>query len=532
MPTIHWAHQAAESLARRTAGRTAVIETGYGPSGLPHMGTVAEVLRSAMVARAYRDVTGGGRVRFLSVTDDMDGLRRVPATVPAGAGMEQCIGRPLCDIPNPWGDGSFAAHNASLLRDHLRHFGLRTVEPHDALARLSDEAGTAPDEILCIMASDLYRGGHYDAVLQRVAARAGEIGGIVLPDLGAERRRTWCPFVPIHDGQALAEIDDWEISGDVIGWRDSNGQRLHASILGGGCKLQWRADWSARWVALGVDFEMHGKDLMDSVRLGSRIAPLLGGRAPLTFQYELFLDESGAKMSKSVGNGVGVDEWRRHAPPAVFRHFLARDPRAARRIGPATIPRAVDEWLDALRDPAAPSAEITLAHEAAPPVVRSRLSFATILGVSELSDAEDPRVVVQMLAGHDPVGVDGKDPLLSELVQCAVARHLDIGRPQRRYRVPYGPELEALADLIRALRGCPPDADAVQFEAYEVGKAHGGREGLREFFRLVYGTLLGADNGPRIGTLAEAIGVDVLADRIASRAGLLIEPMQPIPGAV
>lgn len=519
----HWTRQAAEAAARRigSTGRTATFETGYGPSGAPHMGTVAEVLRTAMVARAFREVTGGAPLRLVSVTDDMDGLRRVPEGEAGRDRLATYLGAPLCDIPAPEGGGSFAARNAALLRGHLRRFGLRAVEPAESLARLLAGEPTDADEVLCVMASDLYRGGHHDAVLRRVAARASEIAAVVGPELGAERRATWCPFVPLHRGRMVTDTRDWSIEGEALAWTDAKGERHLTPVLGGGAKLQWRVDWSARWVALGVDFEMHGKDLADSVRLGNRIAPLLGGRAPVTYQYELFLDEDGAKMSKSVGNGVGLEEWERHAPAGAFRHFLARDPRRARRVGRATLPQAVDEWLAALRDPADPSADARLAHPEGLPPVASRLGFATVLAVAALADADGPEAVWRLLEGYDPEGVNRGDPLLGDLVRCAVARHVDIGRPSRRYLDPDEDGRAALADLAATLRACPEgaDAEAVQFQVYEAGKRHGGKEGLRDFFRLVYGALLGEESGPRVGTLAEAVGRDYLVDLIETRLG-------------
>ena len=516
----HWAFQAAEALARRVPqGSVAVLETGYGPSGPPHMGTVAEVLRTVMVARAYAALTGGRPVRLISVTDDMDGLRRVPEGVPAAAGMERCIGMPLCDIPDPLGVAeSYAAANAGLLRSHLRHFGLDAPEPAESLQRLLREDTTGAAEVLCVSASGLYRGGHYDAAMVRAAAAAPAIMDVVLPELGAERRSTWCPFVPVHRGRAVAAVRDWHLRDTCLVWTDEEGARQETSILGGGCKLQWRVDWSSRWTAFGVDFEMHGKDLMDSVRLGTRIAPLLGGRAPQMLRYELFLDEEGGKISKSVGNGIGMDAWRQHVPRGAFWHFLQRDPRPARRVGPQTLPQAAEDWLVALGQ-GGMDAGLALIHPDGTPAVRSRLGFSTILAVAAMADAAGEETVWRLLEGYDPAGVDRTDTLLAEMVACAVRRNEDTGGTGRTYAVPDAAGRAALADLAATLLECPADSgpDDVQAAVYEAGKRHGGKEGLKAFFALVYSVLLGKDHGPRLGTLAEAVGVRLLAAKLQAR---------------
>jgi lysyl-tRNA synthetase class 1 len=516
----HWAWRLARQVAARAEGRTAVFETGYGPSGAPHIGTVAEVLRTMMVVRAYREITGGAPVRVLAMTDDMDGMRKVPLNVSGREALEPFVGAPLCDVPSPWGGDSFAADCAAALRGHLRAFGLRPVEPAEALPRLLAGDATGPDEVLCLMSSDLYRGGAYDGMLLRVAAEAGRIAAIVAPTLRGERRGTWCPFVPLHEGRMVTDTRDWAVGADgrSLEWGDADGRRHVSPLLGGGAKLQWKADWAMRWVVLGVDFEMHGKDLADSVVLGSRISPLLGGRAPATFRYELFLDEDGAKLSKSVGNGASVAEWERHAPPGALWSFLARDPGRARRLGPGAVPQAVEDWLRDLRGPPGPS--LALVHPEGAPAPRFRLSFATVLGVCALADADEPGPVWALLSGYDP-GVDRADPLLSALVAAAVARHADVERPLRRYRAPDAREREALADLARRLRAFPDgsDGEAVQQEVYECGKAWYGKERLRDFFRMVYAAVLGREEGPRLGTLAEAVGPAFLADKVEAAAG-------------
>lgn len=522
----HWAWQAAAALARRMRdrpGAMATLATGYGPSGAPHMGTVAEVLRTAMVAQAYRDITNNAPLRILSITDDMDGLRRAPLDDPNRLELEGYIGRPLCDIPDFSGcHTSYAARNVALLRGHLQHFEMTAVDPERSLQAVLDADPSAPDEVLCILSSDLYRGGHHDSMLRRVAGSASDIVRIVAPELGLERRRTWCPFVPLHDGVMVTDTHEWSAEDDVLAWQDADGSAHVTPVTGGACKLQWRVDWAMRWVGLGVDFEMHGKDLEDSVRLGHRIAPLLGGRAPVTLQYELFLDENGAKMSKSVGNGVAMGDWERHSPPAVFRHFLARDPRRARRIGTATIPEAVDLWLTDVRSAGTGTItpEVHLAHgDVKVPAIAMRLSFATLLAVVGLADTELPEVAIGLLSGYDPVGIDPQNATVTALVACAIQRHLQVGRPLRHYHVADDQQRVALLDLAAALEGFEDAStqEAIQAVIYEVGKRHGGPEGLREFFRLSYQVMLGQADGPRLGNLAAAVGPLYLASLLRER---------------
>lgn len=501
-----WAVEQAEAVARRVGDRTAVFETGYGPSGLPHMGTVAEVLRTAMVVRAYRDVTGNRPVRFISMTDDMDGLRKVPSNIPNREAMLEHVGRPLADIPWPFGThDSFAAHNLALLREALRHFGMSPMGTDESLDRILEGYETEDDEVLCVRSSDLYRGGHYDDQLARVAEAAPALLDIVLPELGADRRATWCPFVPMHDGHMVTETRDWELEDGVLSWASEDGTRLSSSIYGGNAKLQWRADWAMRWVALGVDFEMHGKDLIDSVRVGSRIARALGGAAPVTFRYELFLDEVGAKISKSVGNGVGLKDWQRHAPADAFWSFLERDPRRARRIGVSTIPTAVDDWLTGME---------------APP---TRLSFSTILAITGLCDAGSPDEVLGLLATYDD-GFEPEAPEARALVQCAVDLYLDQVRPFRQFREPDANEravLERVVELLRQSEGRP--GEDIQFDIYEIGKETYGKPALRDFFRMFYEVVLGEQSGPRMGTMAEAVGAGYLSDRISGRLSARLE---------
>jgi lysyl-tRNA synthetase class 1 len=496
-----WPFEEAQKVAARlaAAGRTdALFETGYGPSGLPHIGTFGEVARTSWVRHAFGVLTGLPS-RLLAFSDDMDGLRKVPDNVPQREMLVQHLGRPLSRIPDPFGTHeSFAAHNNARLCRFLDSFGF---------------------DYEFASATDCYRAGRFDAALLRVMETYDEIMAVMLPSLGPERRATYSPILPLHPvtGRvmqvALERLD--RAAGTVV-WRDPvSGAALETPVTGGYCKLQWKADWAMRWHALGVDYEMSGKDLIDSVRLSARICRILGSAPPVGFTYELFLDEHGQKISKSKGNGLSVEDWLRYAPAESLGQFMFNAPQRAKRLFFDQIPRAVDEYLaNAERARAQGGAELR-ANPAwhihagrVPDDAASPVSFAMLLNLASVAAAETPDILWGFLRRYSPQATPASQPLLARLVEHAIAYYRDFVRPTKRFRPPTEQERAALRDLGARLAALPPDADseAVQSVVFAVGRAHGFAE-LRDWFGCLYQVLLGQQEGPRFGGFVALYGV-------------------------
>ena len=325
-----WPFEEAQKVARRleASGKSsALFETGYGPSGLPHIGTFGEVARTTWVRHAFTLLTGLPS-RLLAFSDDMDGLRKVPDNVPNKPMLAQHLGKPLTRIPDPFGThASFGAHNNAMLRSFLDAFGF----DYDFAS-----------------STEYYASGRFDAALLRVLEKHDEILAVMLPTLGADRQATYSPILPVHPVTGIvmqAKIEKIDVAAGTVAWRDADGKWFETPVTGGACKLQWKADWAMRWHALGVDYEMSGKDLIDSVRLSGKICRIIGSEPPVGFTYELFLDEQAQKISKSKGNGLSVEEWLRYAPPESLAQFMFNQPQRAKRLYFDVIPKAVDEYL-------------------------------------------------------------------------------------------------------------------------------------------------------------------------------------------
>ena len=330
-----WPFEEARKLLQRIGERPpekgyALLETGYGPSGLPHIGTFGEVVRTTMVRQAFQRISDVP-TRLFCFSDDMDGLRKVPDNIPNREMVAQHLGKPLTQIPDPFGEHeSFGAHNNARLRSFLDAFGF---------------------DYEFQSSTDWYRSGRFDAALRRALECYDEIMAVMLPTLGAERQQTYSPFLPLcpKTGRVLqVPVVERDVSAGTIVYQDEDGSRVEVPVTGGHCKLQWKADWAMRWYALGVDYEMSGKDLIDSVRLGGRITRILGGKPPENLTYELFLDDKGEKISKSKGNGLTVEEWLAYAPEESLALFMYQKPRAAKRLYFDVIPRTVDDYLSFL----------------------------------------------------------------------------------------------------------------------------------------------------------------------------------------
>ena len=496
-----WPFAEARKLLARLGGRVpakgyALFETGYGPSGLPHIGTFGEVARTAMVRRAFAELSGIP-TRLFAFSDDMDGLRRAPDNVPNGEALAAHLGKPLTSVPDPFGTHeSFGAHNNARLRAFLDRFGF---------------------DYEFVSATECYRSGRFDAALLGVLQAYDKVMEIVLPTLGPERRRTYSPFLPVcpETGIVLqAPVLHRDPDAGTIVYEDGKGRRVEQPVTGGQCKLQWKADWAMRWRALDVDYEMAGKDLIDSVRLSGRICRALGGRPPEGFIYELFLDERGGKISKSRGNGLAIEEWLEYAPEESLALFMFQKPKAAKRLYFGVIPRAVDDYRAFLERAAGEGPAQLLEnpawhiHGGAPPEPEAGISFSLLLNLAAASDARDKDTLWGFISRYDPEASPQTRPRLDRLAGFAVAYCRDFVAPQKVWRNPDAREAAALADLADRLAALPRDADGetVQAEVYAVGKAH-GFEPLRTWFAALYEVLLGRGQGPRFGSFAALYGL-------------------------
>jgi lysyl-tRNA synthetase class 1 len=496
-----WPFEEAAKVVRRleaSGKRQALFETGYGPSGLPHFGTFGEVARTSWVRHAFTVMTGLPS-KLLAFSDDMDGLRKVPDNVPNKDMLQRFLGQPLTRIPDPFGTHpSFGAHNNARLRAFLDSFGF---------------------EYEFASSTDYYASGRFDAALIRVLECHDKVLEVILPTLGPERRASYSPILPIHPRTGIVmqvPMERIDPAAGTVTWRDpEGGETFETSVKGGHCKLQWKADWAMRWYALGVDYEMSGKDLIDSVRLSSRLCRILGSPPPETFTYELFLDDAGQKISKSKGNGLSVDEWLRYAPAESLGQFMYNQPQRAKRLYFDVIPRAVDEYIaniEKLRtqpeaeQPTNPAWHIHFGR--LPNHAGSPISFAMLLNLASVANAHTPDILWGFIRRYIPDATPDSEPLLARLVEHAIAYYHDFIRVKKQFRHPEPFEREALQDLAATLAALPPQAPAetIQNAVFEVGKRHPFPE-LRAWFGCLYQVLLGQPEGPRFGGFTALYGI-------------------------
>ena len=489
----------------RPDGQPVVFETGYGPSGLPHIGTFQEVLRTTLVRRAYEALTGGAPTRLIAFSDDMDGLRKVPDNVPNTALLEANLGKPLSRIPDPFNAGfqSFAAHNNAMLRAFLDRFGF---------------------EYEFVAASERYNSGTFDAALRQVLRCNQGILDIMLPTLREERRRTYSPVLPISPAtgrvlQVPVEVVDAEAG--LIRFTDEDGSTIEQSALGGQAKLQWKVDWAMRWYALGVDYEMYGKDLTDSGVQSGKIVQLLGGRKPEGLIYELFLDEKGEKISKSKGNGLTIEEWLTYGSEESLGFYIFPNPKSAKSLHTGVIPRAVDDYWQFR----AALAEQPLDKQLGNPVWHLLgttdparggagdglpVTYALLLNLVGVLGPHATREQVWSYLGNYVSDADpAAHPQLDALVTRALAYNHDFIAPTLARRAPAANEAAALRELDQWLAAHPAaGAEDIQNAVYEIGKREEhGFETLRDWFRALYETLLGSAQGPRMGSFIALYGI-------------------------
>ena len=508
----------------RTGQSEVLFETGYGPSGLPHIGTFGEVARTSMVRHAFEVLSEGKiKTRLIAFSDDMDGLRKVPDNVPNKEMLSSHLGKPLTQIPDPFGKfESFAHHNNAMLRDFLDRFGF---------------------DYEFASSTDYYSSGRFDAALLHMLERFDQVQAIMLPSLREERASTYSPFLPIHPRTGIVmqvALEARDAKAGTITWRDPETKEIFETpVTGGHCKLQWKPDWAMRWYALKVDYEMAGKDLIDSVKLSGSIVNALGGQAPEGFNYELFLDEKGQKISKSKGNGLTIEEWLTYASPESLSQFMFQKPREAKRLHFDVIPRTVDEYLQflggyprqdwklRLGNPVwhihsghPPSAEVL--HHPSEAASATTITFTMLLNLAAVANSEDPQVLWGFLRRYAP-GVSAQThPGLNAMVGYAVAYFRDFVRPRKTYRLPDDVEQDALTKLDHMLANLRSDASAeeIQTGLYDVArpiaryqdlKAKGAtpeRPGVsNDWFNMLYEILLGESRGPRFGSFAALYGL-------------------------
>ena len=516
-----WPFEEARKIVARLDRRPkdeVIFETGYGPSGLPHIGTFGEVARTSMVRHAFRVLTDDRiKTRLIAFSDDMDALRKVPDNIPNKEMVARHLGKPLTTVPDPFGThDSFAAHNNARLRAFLDQFGF---------------------DYEFMSSTACYTSGRFDAALIRVLEHFDAVMDIMLPSLREERAETYSPFLPIspRTGAVLqVPVVAHEAGAGTITYVDpDSGERVTTPVTGGRCKLQWKPDWAMRWVALGVDYEMAGKDLIDSVKLSSAICRALGGLPPEGFNYELFLDENGQKISKSKGNGLTIEEWLRYASPESLSLFMYREPKAAKRLYFDVIPRHVDEYLQYLDAYPRQAAKERLGnpvwhiHGGNPPAPDNPVPFAMLLSLVTASNAENADTLWGFIGRYRPGVTRQTHPHLAALVDYAIHYFRDFVLPAKRFREPSAAERAALIDLRDALSQLPADAPAeiIQEVVYEVGrrepfldqkkKAKDGKPGVSlDWFNMLYQVLLGQEKGPRFGSFAAAYGVQNTIDMI------------------
>ncbi|MEM1362039.1 MAG: lysine--tRNA ligase [Pseudomonadota bacterium] len=517
MSSKAWPFEEARRLLKRYAAKPpekgyVLFQTGYGPSGLPHIGTFGEVARTTMVRRAF-EMLSDIPTKLICFSDDMDGFRKVPGNVPMQEELKDDLNLPLTKVRDPFGTHEgFAQHNNAKLCEFLDSFGF---------------------EYEFASATDYYRSGRFDEMLLKALERFDKIQEIMLPTLGPERRETYSCFLPISPitGHVL-QVPTLErhVERGTIVYEEPDGERVELPVTGGHVKMQWKPDWALRWAALGVDYEMSGKDLIDSVTQSSKICRALGKKPPETLTYELFNDEHGQKISKSKGNGLSMEEWLRYAAPESLQYFMYQKPKTAKRLYFDVIPKAVDEYHQQLRAYPDQDLKAQLAnpvrhiHGESVPQSDMVVPFSMLLNLASVAAAEESGRLWGFMRRYAPDASPETHPSLDAAAGFAVQYYNDFIKPSKTYRAPDAKERAALKDLAERLRlwdgGLDPEA--LQSVVFAVGKDH-EFEPLRDWFKALYETLLGASQGPRFGGFIALYGVEETADLIdhAVSGGLL-----------
>ncbi len=484
-----------------------ILQTGYGPSGLPHIGTFGEVARTSMVVNALDHLTDIPK-EIITFSDDMDGLRKVPDNVPDHNLLNQNLHKPLTSIPDPFKKfNSFGEHNNEMLKKFLDKFNFK----------YSFKSSTK-----------LYKSGFFNSSLQKILENYQEIMEIILPTLGKERQKTYSPFLPICPETGIVlEIPVKEISREkskIV--FDNKGKKLETSILNGNCKLQWKVDWAMRWYALNVDFEMYGKDLIESAILSSKIIKLLGNKNPSGFAYELFLDEKGEKISKSKGNGITIEQWLEYASPESLSLFMYQNPKRAKKLYKEIVPRTVDEYLDFMQKSKSQN-ELQLltnpawhVHNGKVPQEDLIMTFSMLLNLVEATNANTKKLLWKFVKKYKKNITEDKFPVFDQLIEYAIKYYNEVIKLQKKYKLPNEKEKISLNALALKLDHCNDEMspEEIQTVIYSTGKENGYADNLRDWFKLIYEVVFGDENGPRLGFFISFFGVNetkkLLKDKI------------------
>ena len=483
-----------------------ILQTGYGPSGLPHIGTFGEVARTSMIVNALNQITEVPK-EIITFSDDMDGLRKVPENVPNKENLKNNLHKPLTQVPDPFEKfNSFGEHNNEMLKNFLNKFGFK----------YSFKSST-----------ELYKIGYFNTTLKHILKNYKGIMEIIIPTLGKERQKTYSPFLPIcPETGVVLEIPVLEIdekNSKII--FDNKGKKLEKSILDGNCKLQWKVDWAMRWYALDVDFEMYGKDLIESAILSTKIIKLLGKTNPSGFAYELFLDERGEKISKSKGNGISIEEWLEYASPESLSLFMYQNPKRAKKLYRELVPKAVDEYLDFIEKGKNQDELQRLmnpvwhVHNGEIPSENLIMSFSMLLNLVETSNASTKELLWKFVKKYKKDISEENQPIFDKLIEYAIKYFNDVIKLKKIYKKPNDDEKIALEALIKVLKKCDDsmNPEDIQTNIYTVGKENGYKENLREWFKLIYEVVFGDENGPRMGFFISFFGVQETTELIKNK---------------
>ena len=486
-----------------------ILQTGYGPSGLPHIGTFGEVARTSMIVNALKNLTDLP-TEIITFSDDMDGLRKVPDNVPKKELLESNLHKPLTQVPDPFEKfNSFGEHNNTMLKKFLDNFNFNYTFKSS---------------------TELYKSGFFNPSLKIILENYEEIMNIILPTLGKERQKTYSPFLLIcpETGHVL-EIPIKKIikeKSKII--FDNNGKELEISILDGNCKLQWKVDWAMRWFALDVDFEMYGKDLIESAILSTKIIKMIGKTNPSGFAYELFLDEKGEKISKSKGNGITIDQWLRYASPESLSLYMYQNPKRAKKLYSDVVPKAVDEYLSLIEKFSNQELKDKLSnpvwhiHKGVPPKEKVIMPFSMLLNIVGSSNARNKDILWKFIKKFHNELDPKKNKILDELTNYAINYFVDEVEPKKKYKNPNSKEKDALKNLITVLKQVSQNtpAEEIQTRIYTVGKENGYEKNLRDWFKLIYEVCFGEENGPRMGFFISFFGVKETIDLMEKKLNI------------
>ncbi len=515
-----WPFKEAQQILNRNGGLSnfkkpekgyILLETGYGPSGLPHIGTFGEVVRTTMVRNALMAIVDCP-TKLITFSDDMDGLRKVPDNVPNKKMLIENIGKPLTSIPDPFEKfESFGHHNNAKLRSFLDEFKF---------------------DYDFVSSTAMYKDGFFDKTIIKILENYEKILEIILPTLRTERKNTYSPFLPISDqtGNVLqVQIEEYRPKNkSIIYTEPTNNKKVEVLVTGGNCKLQWKVDWAMRWMALGVDYEMCGKDLTESVDLASKISRAIGKKEPVNLIYEMFLDEKGEKISKSVGNGISVDEWLRYGSPESLSLYMFQKPKSAKKLFFDVIPKTVDEYIahynnyDKLDNQKKIDSPIWHIHNGNPKNFKSDITFNSLTNLVSICNTTDKKIIWGFVNQYDSTLSPSANPEFDKFIEYAINYYNDFVLPNKKYLEINDKNINIFEEIITILKTKVTERDSaeeIQTLLYEVGKKYQFAN-LKDFFKLVYQVLLGQEQGPRLGSFIKLYGIGETVKIIEKRIKL------------